>query len=90
LLRFDIEVRTIAPDPIPAQRALAAFADTGVATSIVDALERVDSPAVTPTLGGIVENINVETVTLPPGAQLTEGGLEFTALFSVIVRARRT
>ena len=89
-LRFDVEVRTVAADPVVAQRALAVFADTAVTTSVIDALERVDSPAVTPTLGGAVENVMVESVSLPPGVQLTEGGLEFTALFSVIVLARRT
>lgn len=89
-LKFEVEVRTVAADPIPAQRTLATFVDTAVPTSVIDALERVDSPATTPTLGGVVENVMVESVALPPGVQLTEGGLEFTALFTVSVLARRT
>ena len=89
VLRFEVEVRTVAADPVPAQRALSEFVDTGTSRSVLDALERVDSPATTPTLGGVVENIIVESVNTPPGVQLVEGQLEFTALFTVAVLARR-
>jgi len=89
-LNFVVEVRTVATDPVPAQETLATFcgAGTGQTLSILDALEDVGTDN-TPQLDGAVHAINVESVSVGPGIQLTEGPLEFTALFQVAVLARR-
>lgn len=91
ILLFDIEVRTVAVDPVSAQIALSKFvnAGTGETSSVIDALELVAVGSTTPTLGGVVENIMVESVQIAPGQQLTEGPIEFTATFRVQVLARR-
>lgn len=92
IMRFDIEVRTVAADPVSAQVALSRFVDagTGESSSVIDALELVAVGATTPTLDGAVENITVESVQIGPGLQLVEGPIEFTATFRVQVLARRT
>ena len=92
VLLFDIEVRTVAADPVSAQVALSKYIDagTGEASSVIDALELVSVGALTPNLDGAVENVMVESVQVAPGLQLTEGPIEFTATFRVQVLARRT
>jgi hypothetical protein len=56
---------------------------------VFDALETLTTGTPTPDLDGVVENINVESVELSDGVQLAEGPIEFTAVFSVAVKARR-
>ena len=92
VLLFDIEVRTVATDPVSAQIALSKFVDagTGEPSSIIDALEFVSTGAMSPNLDGAVDNIMVESVQIAPGLQLTEGPVEFTATFRVQVLTRRT
>lgn len=91
-LLFDVEVRTVAADPVSAQVALSRFVDAGTneSASVIDALELVSTGAMTPTLDGAVENVMVESVQMNNGLQLTEGPIEFTATFRVQVLARRT
>lgn len=90
VLNFRIEVRTNAADPVSAQVALAQFiaAGTGQSRSILDALEDVATGDTTPTLGGVVENIHVESVELFD-ADLDTNPVVFTAVFRVVVKARR-
>jgi len=90
-LAFEIEVRATATDPIGGQLALCPFLNAGTLQdrSVLTALEEVATGDTTPTLGGAVENIVVTNVFTPPGVQLVEGPYEFTATFSVAVRARR-
>lgn len=92
VLLFDIEVRTVATDPVSAQIALSKFVDAGTSesSSIIDALEFVSTGAMSPNLAGAVDNIMVESVQIAPGLQLTEGPVEFTATFRVQVLTRRT
>ena len=90
-LNFNIEVRCVAADQQSAQIALAEFVSAGTnqSRSVHDALMDVATGATTPTLGGAVENLHVESVELPDGIELAEGVVEFTALIRVAVKARR-
>lgn len=92
VINLDIEVKTCATDPVSAQMALDQYVGSGTGmsgTSVPDALEQVSTGSTTPTLGGAVENIVVESVVMTPGVQLTSGEYEFTATFTVAVLARR-
>lgn len=90
-LTYRVEVRTVAADPVSAQIALAEFVDagTGKTRSVHDALLDVATGDTTPTLGGVVENVHIDTVELADGLELTEGQIEFTATFNVTVKTRR-
>ena len=86
-----VEVATKGMDPVPAQEELARYVSSGTGfetTSVMDALEDLVPGEQTPTLDGLVENINVESVSVDDGEPI-DGGLVFTALFRVTVRARR-
>jgi hypothetical protein len=91
IVNMQVEVKTTAAEPIPAQQALMEFVDagTGETQSIIDALELVASGGTNPNVGSAVEDIQVVSVRLSPGAQLESGVYEFTATFVVSVAVRR-
>lgn len=90
VLNYRVEVRTNAADAVSAQIALAQFvaAGTGQSRSIIDALEDVATGDTTPTLGGAVENIFVESVELFD-ADVESNPAIYSAIFRVVVKAKR-
>jgi hypothetical protein len=90
VLNYRVEVRANAADAVSAQIALAQFvaAGTGQARSIIDALEDVATGDTTPTLGGVVENVHVESVELFD-ADTEANPAIYTAVFRVVVKAKR-
>ena len=90
VMNFRVEVRTSAADAVSAQVALAEFiaAGTGQSRSIIDALEDVATGDTTPTLGGVVENVHVESVELFD-ADTEANPAIYTATFRVVVKAKR-
>lgn len=87
-----VEVKATAADPESAQIQLARFLGTGTGQtlSIADAIEKVVTGQTTPTLGGLVENVTVDTVSVNTGEQLTDNTIEFAATFRVAALVRRT
>lgn len=88
-MNLQVEVATNAMEKESAQIALSRFvnAGTGETTSILDALENVTS--LTPTLGGVVENINVVDVSIFTRTSPDGANQEHVALFNIQVLARR-
>lgn len=86
-----VEVKAAAMDPESAQIQLARFLNAGTAQdwSVFDAIERI-TDGTTPNLGGEVENVIVQDVTVNSGNQLQDGTLEFAATFQLACLVRRS